>query len=393
LPTGQSPPPATLDALLTRLPEFAGQVWIHESALDWLGLPEDLSLAMPTVGHPWLAGTKIDHLAPWMRHKRIEIAVPAWEGHTTGSGEYFNRCPWYGTGGPLELHWELSAFRATTGHRWVRSGAVTSDAMLLDHWGEKIQLAHVPDEALAETRLEPPALSARAELDDAERKARWLYGFDLNANYLGAASNLALPTGRATASGLWTSEHTPLPTLPGWWKTPTGWRTTPGLGRMRDRHLVGGWAFPDYHQYLQPWYKALRDARAVLVPGPALKAVKAVYQQGWGRLMSTQRGTGSWAQRLYQPYWGQAVQANARERLRRRIGEMPQAPVAVDTDAIFVLSSHPDARILAVALGLKIGDGLGEWHALGRAGGKSARAVLGNPDPGAVVAELRGMVK
>lgn len=362
----------------------AGQLWFHESALEPLGLPLEQPRRRPS------DVPEVEQA--WRRHDGLEVAVPAWEGHTGTDGQYRNRSPWARTSNALELSHELGAFEATVGHRWIRSGAITSDAMLADHWGGRIKPAELPGE-WATAALEQPDHVVNRNLVDLTDVAamRYCYAFDLNANYLGAASNLHLPVGAAIAVG--GSEHdlvTPV-TQPGYWDTETGWRTTPGIG---ERRALAGWLYPGSHQYLQPWYRALRDARALLPRGSAaLRAVKAIYQMGPGRLLSTRRGSSPYTQRMYQPYWQQAVVASARERLRRRIVDMRQAPVAIDVDAAFFLSDRPDPRIFAAFVGLRLGTALGEWHVIGRCTGAEAAAALKNPDDLLAIGELREAVK
>ena len=370
------------------------QLWIERSALERLGLPLELPFRRPSdppIAHAWLEGLKVEGLAAWMTVDGKEVCVPAWEGRTGSDGVYRNRSPWHleAAAGPGRLLAELSAFEAALGHRWIRSGAVTSDAMLGAQWKGEIKPAELPDPSFARA-LELPDHTVRGPDADELVGARFCFGFDLNANYLGAASNLRLPYGPA--------EHVPgvFPvTQPGYWLTyDRGWRTTQGCNTPHER-VVDGYCYAGSHQYLQKWYKVLRDARASLAPGSAaLDAVKAVYQMGPGRLGSTRRGSSPFAQRLYQPYWSQAVIANARERLRRRIEAMPVVPIAVDTDAIYVLSSLPDARICAGSLGLKLGRDLGQWKVLGRcAAGDAAKIVRADREAILSIDELRQAVK
>ncbi len=361
------------------------EFWIHDSAIEALGYQPELYGGPPT--GELEASLEDLKLAPWRRVGGRTIVVPRWEGHTALDGIYRNGSPWWGLE-PLELYHELCAFAGAVGHRWIRSGAITSDMMLWHHWHGRIEPAIIPEivdlerndyTALYSTRLELPDVRVIAEGLELNREPmRWCYGFDLNANYLGAASNLALPTGAPVemtfvgpVSG-GRAAGTPIP--PGYWRPGGGdvWVTTPALSPGPFQ----GWGYPEHHQYLQPWYKALRDARAALIPGAALDAVKATYRQGWGRLMSPNRSSSDFALRLYQPYWGQAVVANARERLRRRIAKLPYPPAAVDTDAIFVISRREDARVLALELGLEIGNGLGQWRIIGRCPGRAALREL-----------------
>lgn len=350
----------------------ADEIWVHDSALEHLGWP------------PELDDSTAGELSPWRRVEGATIVVPRWEGHTFRE-VYRNGSPWWGLE-PLELYHELCAFAGALGHRWIRSGAITSDMMLWHHWHGQIEPAQIPDVeipdhdgGLASTRLELPDVRVIPKgLELRGEPQRWCYGFDLNANYLGAASNLALPTGEPaemTFAGPVSGGRaagTPIP--PGYWRPGGGdtWVTTPALSPGPFQ----GWGYPEHHQYLQPWYKALRDARAALIPGAALDAVKATYRQGWGRLMSPNRAESDFSQRLYQPYWGQAVIANARERLRRRLARLPYPPAAVDTDGIFVISRREDSRVLALELGLEIGAGLGQWRIIGRCPGRAALREL-----------------
>ena len=372
------------------------QVWLHRDALRRLGLPESIPPpARELVGSEWLEGSGVHHLGPWMRFRvgrhTVNVAVPSWETRRqVGERPLWDRAPT-----TEELFAELSAFEAAVGHGWVHSGAVTSDAMLRDHWHGRITRAVLPEpkgEDLARPGLEQvDSWAMAADNIGADHPARWCYAFDLGGMFLGAASGLALPVGPPVHTGA----SAPQPILPGYWLVGERWVTTPALGDGDG--LWDAWVYPEHHQFLQPWYKALRDARAQLCPGSvALAAVKAVYTQGIGRLGSGRRA--DLADPLFQPYWRHAVVAEARERLRRRLAGLDQSAgvvVAVDTDALFVLSTAQDARVLALRLGLPLGAGLGQYHVLGRCPARQARELLagrGIPRRSTIISELRKAV-
>ena len=369
------------------------QIWLHRSALEALELPESIPPPQrERVSSPWLEASGVAHLDAWMRFRvgrqTVNVAVPSWETRR----QLGERPLWDQPETPETLFAELSAFEGALGHLWVHSGAITSDALLREHWHGRIHRAELPDESFALPKLEDT--DQQTLTPAAGRVARWCYAFDLHGMFLGAASGLALPAGPPRAA----NDGDDPARIPGYWHIAGQhgrWITSPtaaGAAFILD----AGWVYPEHHQYLQPWYKALRDARAALRgDSVAQGAVKAVYTQGIGRLGSSRRTDE--ADPLWQPYWRHAVVAEARERLRRRIAELGPGGtvVAVDTDALFVLSDREDARVLALELGLPLGPGLGQFHVLGRCKGRQATELLagrGIPRRGTIIGELRKAV-
>jgi hypothetical protein len=285
---------------------------------------------------------------------------------------------------------ELEEFRAATGVLWRRSGAITSDSMLREQWGGKL---------VSTEQVEPrPGMSEEDLIwsyePDSEDRARFVHGFDLNGMYLSAASSLALPYGELRhVEADPHSSTAPHPGHPGWWTDNYSeegrWITTP-TACYRGLRYSEGWYWPSAHRFLEQWYRTLRDARAQLIeygPSPALEAVKQVYRQGVGRFGSSRRSMLD--DPLYQPYWRQAVIAEARTRLQRRIEKLPLRPCAVDVDCLYFLTSKgPES--FAKSVGLPLGDGLGEFKVKGSARAIDARAILGRSS---AIPALRELIK
>jgi hypothetical protein len=254
-----------------------------------------------------------------------------------------------------------------------------------------------------------------------ERNYRYCHALDLNLAYAAVASSLSLPVGHPThhnwpkfdkrMPGVWLIEPgpgllDPANLIPAPWqddhrrdKGGTYWVTSPTMERCAELGIepIEAYTWGEHHAYLRPWYEMIRDARAELldVGGAPLEAVKEISRRGVGRLASrgtqhTWRGQHLDTDPLYQPYWAWAVIAECRARLHRRLSALDVRPVAIDTDAVYFLSSRSSPGALAVALGLPLGDGLGQFKAAGSCSGKDARAALELP---AAVNALRALVK
>lgn len=349
------------------------QIWMTKGAVEAIGLPAELDRRAPT-NHEFLDSGTIRHpqhqevLAPWLTYwsdsaerQIVEISFPSWDRYSP-----FNSCSHFAP----DLAGEVGEFNERTGMMWRRNGQTTSDAWLRDNLrGLRTTDAPEPGD---NGNLEADLRTVR-ELEDSERRAKFVHAFDANAMYLGAASSLALPVGRA--------EHNvdgniyPV-TMPGYWRYGAEWITTP-TARFRDAGAAQefyGW--PEWHRFLEGWYKALRDARNELVvfgPSPALDAVKATYRQGIGQLASHRK---EHIDPLYQPYWRHAIQAEARTRLERRIRELKVQPLAVDVDCLYVLAGSPDPVFTAMRVGIPLGNGIGEFKVTGTATGAHVRAIL-----------------
>lgn len=400
--------------LLGELCHWAGarQVWVHASALGRIGWT-----ALPGAEPGWRASEQHDGSeGDWSNYWRddasrqgFELCVPGW-----GAGP-FSECA---TG--AELARELERFTtATAGGMWHRSGAITSERMLRRMLGAgRVRVGKtaqpppaVRDERGQKAQGEEPTFRWWRQAAEGERRARYCHAFDLNAQELGAASSLTLPVGDF--------EHQAEPVFdrrtPGYWliappvwpellPPPHGfrwgdpiWVTTPTMELLTSHPALEGpvrpleaFTWPRAHQYLRGWYERLRDARAALLDGggPALDALKETYTRGVGRLGSVDRSHGT-DDPMFQPYWRHAIKAEARSRLWARLARMPLAPVAVDVDCAWFLSSK-SADALAVQLGLKVGRDLGQWKHHSTLPGKVARELLEGDSP---ITALKDAVK
>ena len=181
----------------------------------------------------------------------------------------------------------------------------------------------------------------------------------------------------------------------------TRWVTAPTMERLQAKGIMAleGYVWPAAGRHLRPWYEMIRDARAELlsVGGPALAALKSTCHEGVARLASKARtvpdGKTLADDPTWQPYWAWAVIAEARERLLDRIGRLPVEPLAIDTDCLYFLSSRPSPEILAVRLGLPLGDGLGEFKPAGTCSAKAAREAMSDKRSSRAVEALRELVR
>ena len=288
------------------------------------------------------------------------------------------RYVWGGLG-PHELLEELGAFYRAYG-LWHSTGATTSDRWLRTHYRERSTLRLAPSEVV-DVPVDTPAIHFVRPAAKCER-GLYLHSWDINGMYLAAASSLALPVGKATHVGPSVlhpeTPHSPATrqqNLPGYFKIEgkDSWVTTPTLELMiqvhGDVHVEQSFVWETHHRWLEPWYRALRDARAELGRGSvAARALKEVYTAGVGRLGSTRRSSGT--DPLYQPYWRHAVIAEANARLSRKIRQARDragvAPIAVDV-ATGGDASPVGPSETAETLGFKMSDQLGHWKHTGSA--------------------------
>lgn len=429
--------PTTLNAA-GQMAQRAGlrQLWVHPSAMASMGLPTgpgpwyhlkpDQSLSHPFTDHcgPWTVGTRGAGLRAgfscWVAgtDASLEVFLLEWEPPARRDGPRGG--VWGGCDDGLELLYEIDRWhRATRGAGWHRSGAITSEAWLREHYRRKrghLGPTTVPEPGAGE--VEADITWHRAPHQLIEKRGPHCHAFDLNAMYLSAASSLPLPVGEPEYhdSTRWGAlELQEAFRRPGYWLVTwgpqgpddvpagggephldnlrRGWVTAPTMHYLHDAGLfVGtseGWSWPESHRFLEPWYRMLRDARLeLLAGGPALDAVKATYRQGIGRLGSSRRARGD-ADPLHQPYWRQAVIAEARTRLLRRLAKLRQGPVAVDVDCAWFLTNTAEPHRFAQRAGLPLGDGLGQFHHRGSCTGAVARAALELPDHHAAIDALR----
>jgi len=389
-------PGVTLGALAS-LADALGlrQLWLTPAALEACGLPADVGRRPYRVRHPFLEapGRAVPEgqtaLAPRLSCwggglAPFELLVPQWDAHS----------PWRALTYAPALLAELVDFTDATAMLWRGSGAVTSDAWLRTYYGKRLEPMDWPPPA--EEDLEPDLRTTR-EPFPTEARARYLAAFDVNGMYLSAASSLALPAGqyvhRPPIEVVWRAR-------PGYWHfagrwvtTPTAAALAPGFPGAPGEVYDDAYAWLDYHRYLEPWYRTLRDGRERLLEtgaGVALQALKAVYREGVGRFGSVNRTRER--DPLYLPYWRQAVQAEARTRLERHIAALGQAPVAVEVDCLYFLTNYRNPGLLARGLGLTLGSGLGRFRFVGSARARDAREALALPTLRERLACLRGLV-
>lgn len=404
-PFPSSAPVRTLAELLRRC-ERTGcdDVWLPAELLGWLRLPPRIGAGV-TYGGSWLDGLED---AGWTSHTRglaphayyyrrggagVNVNVPAWASRESGS-------PFAGLTRD-ELGAQVTRLRESTHGLvvWKGTATLTSDE-LIRRTTHGLVGSPLPD---ALTRHPPAELphAWTAEPGSYEqgnprlRAPRHCYAYDLNLAYLNGASSLALGCGRMVPA-VWDSAAGP-----GWWlvSDDRGWRldvlpaplsaysrdgsawvTTPtakALDAWGWRVHPDGWTFPESHRYLERWYKTLRDARAELLPrrGAAYDAVKQIAQHGLGRLGSLLRRQGD-SDPLYQPYWRQAVIAEMRTRLLRRMMKLRRYPIAVDVDCCYFLTNSTTPEQFAEWCGIPLGEGLGQFKYAGRCTGRVAREAL-----------------
>lgn len=398
------------------------QAWIHESAFAELDLPADAGNPHPLIeGYGlWLCSSKTPVLSGYQNWWRKGGA-----GFLLSIPRYAQDSPFANAESGYRLLCDVAWYEhATKGAAtWHGGGSITSDVAirriyrsrrrvdvkLTEHPRLSKDAGLMPMEAAREGRYywsRPPA--------PAEADLPFCHELDLNSAYAGVASSLQLPVGEAqwhefpefhkAIPGLWLIGEEPWldPNIPAPWQDNPRmnrargpwWVTSPTMERCFDFGIepIEAWIWPEHHAYLRPWYELVRDARAELldVRGPALEAVKAISRRGVGRLASRTRTKKPEEDELYQPYWSWAVIAECRARIHRRISNIAQTPIAIDTDGLFFLSDLRTPEALAIELGLPYGDGLGQFKAAGTFSGAEARAAMAKSDP---VGKLRKLAK
>jgi hypothetical protein len=414
---------------------------VHESALDLLGLP-GAAPGNDVRELPGLLG-ELGELRPRSWPPRdwscvywytdgaaggLELHVPAWYSRRQGPG------PFSGLESGEALAAAVTAFHvATGGLPWRGAGSVTSDAWLR----RGAVAAALPAPMLAGEVHETQLVWGRAPRPD-EGSFRYCHGLDGTGAFLAVAGSLELPTGEPTLvdwptfdkrlPGIWhvELERSPAGLLPPITSDVEGlvWVTTPTMELLHARGVraLEAYLWEGHGRHLRRWQEQLRDARAALLAdgawsSPAGAAVKAIYQQGLGRLASVKRAADPPTRDpLYQPYSDLAVIAEARARLVRRVLQVAEpgggcqrvdgavvcgphtkgtTPLAVYRDAVFYLSSRATPAKLGDALGLRMGDGLGAWKAVGTCAGAAARDLMASPrgSMANTVKLLAGLVK
>lgn len=404
------------------------QIWIHETALSALGLPSGIDDASPPAARvhgftdasgPWQSSRpELAGRAYWWRKGAdgFDLLIPTY-GRTDNA--------FRGVRSAAELLAAVAAWHiATRGARWMGTGAITSDVLIRELLGERLEASQCPPPVVEKSAAELALYWHRRPDVDAGRRYRFVHALDVNAAYLTAAGSIELGAGAVRHVDFPPSFGRPAPGLYGFDLEASPWRfvepapyvrpswteeaelfwcTAPTAERLVQYGLepIEAWLYGRQSRYLRPWYERLRDARAELLggPWPALEAVRQTYRQGIGRLAADEGRTLSRGveylddEPAFQPVWSWSVIAEARCRLQRKIAGLDELPVAVDTDALYFLSSRRTPDELAVALGLTVGDGLGQWKSHGTARARDAVEILSSRrDSARIVAELRELV-
>ncbi len=381
------------------------QVWIHQSALESLGLPPAIDPADPRwpdqSTHPWT-----DDHGDYGSGRWPGLREWAYWFRKGGAGFHLNipaygRSTWQGCESAAELAGRVAMFdRATGGVPWRGSPTITSDGFLRERYAKGLAPTELPP-PMANNAAHEVAMVWRREARPDESGLLYCHALDLNLAYASGASSLPLPTGECV--------HLELPaydsTMAGVYFIDDGakgqWVTAPTMERLAAKGVqaIEGYVWPNSRRHLRPWYEMLRDARMALLEGggPALDAVKDICHWGLGRLQSKKRTLGPGKtvgdDPLYQPYWAWAVIAETRERLMARVEALPIEPIAIDTDCLFFLSDLPNPAAVAVHLRLPLGDGLGQFKDAGTCLGVTARAALEAPRVDETIKALRQEVK
>lgn len=393
------------------------QVWVHESAFGELGWPAKPGGAHAFMERPgdWKTSAgraTLSGYSKWWKPKGygFTLHVPAYENDSAfadAESGYRLLC---------DVAWYEHATRGTA--PWMGGGSITSDAWIRRTFRSRRRSDLAPSampEPLGRAREARWYWSRPAMAE--ERSYRLCHALDLNLAYAAVASSLPLPVGECVYAsfptfdkrvpGLWLIEPEPWtdPRMPAPWaddarRTLPGpyWVTTPTMERCAELGVeaIESWTWPEHHAYLRPWYELIRDARAELldVGGAPLAAVKEISRRGVGRLASRTRTKALDTDELYQPYWTWAIIAECRARLHRRLSALEVAPVAIDTDAVYFLSSRSSPEALAVRLGLPLGEGLGQFKPAGTCSAADARAALAAGNGAArAIGELRKLMK
>lgn len=345
---------------------------------------------------------------------------------------------WAGAEDGRELLAALCRFRLALGLPFAWSpGHTAMDLLRQTHSGRRNTLTmpvpppDLPPEIVARRAARvaamEPDLQWMRHLTPAEAGRRWLHGFDKNGCYLGACASLWL-AGAGAPMRLdpdvlrVLSPEKPETSLPGYWQVyegdvravqpahlpplvphkayddeGTAWITTPTLNLLLDMgfdrlQIEAAYVWPDRHQWLQPWYKRVADARKVLVgeaqlgasgAAIALAAVKTIYTYGIGYLemgdsprhdgreddtWRTYDREGNRSNPYDRPDIAHTIHGAARSNLYRALLRIdpadPHQPFLVAGVDSFYLTSDEEDPARALPKPLRYGrDDLGQWKA------------------------------
>jgi hypothetical protein len=392
------------------------QIWVHESALEQLRRRRGWLEGSPFTTSARSGGPVLSGYSKWWRPGGFgfTLHIPALERDSAFAGAE----------DAYRLMCDVAWYEHATGGRapWRGGGTITSDAWLRDTYSSRrrvdLTVTEHPLPVLTGKAREARWFWSRPPIGP-ERNMRYCHALDLNLAYAAVAGSLALPAGEVVHTELptfdkrvpgiwlieppeWTDPYLPAPWADDHRRATPGphWVTTPTMERCDQLGLwpIESYTWPTHHAYLRPWYELVKHARDELLPigGVPMDALKQLSRRGVGRLASRTRSKVPEADALYQPYWTWAIIAETRARLHRRMAALAElrgprvAPVAIDTDCVYFLSSRPSAEVLAIRLGLPFGSGLGQFKVAGSCSGADAREVLEGPGS---VAALRALVK
>jgi hypothetical protein len=379
----------------------AGQVWVQPDLAARLGLPDK----EPATGRSKAAAAiraivEALRSAGWVVSERgfsdwtniyreggrsIQLVLPAW----AKSDE--RRPMWSAEISPAQLAARLARFAAEVGMPAHITPAVSGVSLIrATRAGSAVEVKTVgtfPKPATVggtEMDYEWQRLPEPDELD-----CKYAQIFDLNGQYLAAASSVRLGIGdpaHVKAPGSFD------PAIPGYHLVEPGprgdrllpdlfdpigrgdrhrvWATTPTLvvaaGLGYELTPIESWLWPDTapvedgkahdarpgSRYLEPWYRLLRDARQRLMAAEAagdadaaavLEIVKGCYSKGVGRLNA---GTAAEKSPLWRPDWRHHIIATARANLTRKLHKVAdltgRRPLAIWHDAVVYASNEPD---------------------------------------------------
>jgi hypothetical protein len=407
-----------------------GVLHVHRSALEPMGLPEELPVPRPGEGrppHPWAEDARWEGkhvsspaLAPSIKAGGMEVVIGAYQG---GWGDPFEDAE-----DARELLGAHLAFTAALkGWHYRNSAAVTGWGLMhavRTHGRHAARLAQAefaenarPDlgKGKESGQIERPYGSwARHETAGTGATEPYVSAWDVNGQRLAACARLSLGIGGLELRkqgdfdkklpGYHLVTHVEQPfgdLLPPIFEP--GWHTTP---RVAMAAYIGiaftikrSWVWTDHLPFLNPWYERLRDARAALAAlagfpdgnAPAqlaLDALKQCYLQPLGRLSS--RRAREVADPYYRPDWYDAVigQELAREYLRLyRLAEAGIFPLAVYFDTIVLETPAPGQAPPE----LPVSSQLGKYKLLGSIPTAAAREALYGASGGSVAALVKAL--
>lgn len=398
-----------------------GQVWIHPSAHESLGLPPRLAgapdpsrRAREGIPHPFTETPSSGwRVTPPGLHSFQTVQPPGSPRSIDVGYLAYDDAAGLAALEPAEAVSALELYASAIGYpyRWS-PGHVGAELLKYGRgrWGPSV--ANPP----------PPMASAPTETDLAWWRAPtleellegYVHAFDCNGRYLAACASIELGLGMPdelhgrgirfdrTRPGYWLAElgpHALGPAIPDALPGPAAgprWYTTPTLELAEQvgalREITHAYVWLESSRALGTWQRRIRDARAKLVghpePGPdtiaALGLVKRTYTVTIGSFAGHFREPGH---ELYRPDWRHHVIALARSNLARRIARAGIRPLAIDVDCIYLHSLEPDPAVAGAGLGL--GLGLGDFKHAGTLPANVAARALEEHRPIPALARAR----